>query len=418
MGESVVVNFKPASKNQKSLRPLRLAMDWPLILTVLALLVIGLIFVFSASWMQSLNVAGRTDYYLRNQIKWAIVGTLGATVLMFIDYRKLSRFVVPVLFIAVISLVLVLIFGDDRYNSRRAFAGGSVQPSEFAKVAIIFYLAYWLYKKNDTINNIWYGLIPMGFILGMVSGLIILEPDLSAALTIVVIGGVMFFLANVEMKQIAFIGLVVGGLMVLMVTIFPTGHRRFMEYWSGLINPVNSSFHIMRSLEAVVRGGVFGVGIGNSTTKFTGLPVSHTDSIFAVILEETGLIGGIVVVALYATFLWRGLLTAQRSRDPFGQLLASGLTLWIVMEAVLNMGVMVNLFPFAGNTLPLISAGGSSLLSNMVAIGLLLSVARVNGIEGFNKAKEGRVFSAVADLRGRNGRRSVPRSYRSQNPRK
>jgi cell division protein FtsW len=186
-----------------------------------------------------------------------------------------------------------------------------------------------------------------------------------------------------------------------------------MDYMNGLQNPVQASYHVQRSLEAVVKGGFFGVGIGRATTKFTGLPVAPTDSIFAVIMEETGLIGAIFLIGLYVVVLWRGLYIANKAPDPLGKLLAAGLTIWIFMEAVINMGVMVNLFPFAGNALPLISAGGSSLTTTMMSFGVILNVARTTrGV-----IPERRPASAVVDLRGWDRRGSLPRSGRFTNPR-
>ncbi|TLN01959.1 putative lipid II flippase FtsW, partial [bacterium] len=168
-------------------------------------------------------------------------------------------------------------------------------------------------------------------------------------------------------------------------------------------------------LESVVRGGVFGVGIGRGATKFTGLPVAHTDSIFAVIAEETGLLGAAGVIILFMIVLWRGLTIAKRAPDLLGKLLASGCTLWIVLEATINMAVMVNLLPFAGNALPFISAGGSSLTMCLAAIGLIMSVARVSNRE--STSQQGRPFSAVVDMRRRNGRRSVSSPRRTANSR-
>jgi cell division protein FtsW len=188
----------------------------------------------------------------------------------------------------------------------------------------------------------------MMFMLGVTGGLIMLEPDISAAATIVMLGGILFFLANGELRQIILV--IVAACLVgwLVVTVTDTGRERFLDYANGLQDPQNASYHVQRSMEAVVRGGVFGVGIGRGTTKFTGLPVPWTDSIFAVIAEETGLVGSVIVVTLYIALLWRGLSIAQRAPDMFGRLLAGGITIWIAMEAMINIGVMVNLIPSPG----------------------------------------------------------------------
>jgi len=221
----------------------------------------------------------------------------------------------------------------------------------------------------------------------------------------------MFFLAGVDWKQVLIIVVIAAAATWLLVTIMPTGKARLEPYLAGLRNPIDASYHVQRSLESIVRGGVFGVGIGRGATKFTGLPVAHTDSIFAVIAEETGLLGAAGVIGLYLIVLWRGLTIANRAPDLLGKLLAAGCTLWILLEATINMAVMVNLLPFAGNALPFISAGGSSLTMCLAAVGLIMNVARVT-----NRAstqQQGRSFSAVVDMRRRNGRRSVSSPRRS-----
>jgi cell division protein FtsW len=184
---------------------------------------------------------------------------------------------------------------------------------------------------------------------------------------------------------------------------------------AGLRDPLQSSYHVRRSLEAVVRGGWFGVGIGNSTTKLTGLPVPPTDSIFAVIAEELGILGAIVLIALYGILIWRGLRIAQKAPDMLGTLVAGGLTFWIAIEAIINMAVMVGLFPFAGNTLPFISAGGSNLTASMAAIGILMNIARQGNRKPDISAvpDERRDFLATINLRRRDGRRRVSRARRS-----
>ena len=180
---------------------------------------------------------------------------------------------------------------------------------------------------------------------------------------------------------------------------------RLEQYLSGLQNPVMGSYHIRRTIEAIIKGGFFGVGIGQADTKFTGLPLPHTDSIFAVIAEETGLVGSSLLVILYGLLMWRGLVIAKRAPDQLGSLLAFGLVGWIVIEALMNIAVIVGLFPFTGNALPFMSAGGSSLLSTMAAIGIVMNVARSSVKKEVSERSQP---GAVVDLRGRNGRRGIP----------
>ena len=255
----------------------------------------------------------------------------------------------------------------------------------------------------------------MTFILGSTAGLIFLQPDLSATLTILMLGGLLFFLAGVDLRQIMLIMLGVLAIGAIFVAVSNTGQARITQYIAGLRDPVSASYHIKRSIESIVNGGLFGVGIGRGSSKY-GLPVSHTDSIFAVIAEETGLFGAGLVILLNIIIMWRGLVIASRAKDLLGKLLAAGLTLWISVEATLNMGVMVNLFPFAGNALPLVSAGGSSMTMTMIAIGLIMSVARTSAREDFKK--EGKTYGAVVNLRRGNRRGRVSSSHRSRGTRR
>ncbi len=406
MGEPTAVNTNEnISRQAKAVKSLRLGLDVPLLLAVITLMAFGLMMVYSASWGPSLEIGDDPAYFFTNQLRWAVLGSLGMVAISLVDYHRFQKLVVPMMIIMLGMLIAVLITGETRLNAQRALFGGSVQPSELAKLAIIVYLAFWLNSKRDVINNIWFGLVPMGAIIGVTSGFILAQPDLSAVLTIVIMGGLMFFLAGVDWKQVLIIIVIAAAATWLLVTIMPTGKARLEPYLAGLRNPIDASYHVQRSLESIVRGGVFGVGIGRGATKFTGLPVAHTDSIFAVIAEETGLLGAAGVIGLYMIVLWRGLTIANRAPDLLGKLLAAGCTLWLLLEATVNMAVMVNLLPFAGNALPFISAGGSSLTMCLAAVGLIMNVARVT-----NRAstqQQGRSFSAVVDMRRRNGRRSV-----------
>lgn len=416
MGEQAAVKSKVNTTTARSApRPLRLGIDVPLLLSVAFLLGFGLLMVYSASWQPSMLREESPSYYLANQLKWALVGIIGGTFFMYIDYRRWRKWVVPIMILTLVLLLAVLIFGEMRYNSKRTLFSGSIQPSEMAKVVIIMYLSYWLTSKREVLNDIKFGLFPMAVILGLTAGLIMLQPDLSATITICVLGVLLFFLAGVDTKQIVLIFLIVVVLGALLIAVSDTGQARIEQYLAGLRDPATASMHIQRSIEAVVRGGFFGVGIGKGSTKFS-LPVSHTDSIFAVIAEETGLLGASAVVILYLVFMWRGLTIASRATDFTGKLLASGLTFWIVMEAILNMGVMVNLFPFAGNALPFISAGGSSLTMTLGAVGLIFSVGRVSSRE--KQEQKGRSFGAVVNLRRGDRRGRVSSAHRPSGTRR
>jgi cell division protein FtsW len=329
----------------------------------------------------------------------------------FVDYHLYRKILVPMGLATLALLFAVLVVNDSSGNDfTRNLLGGSIQPSELAKAVIVIYLSFWLYRRKDTLNDVQLSYIPLIIILGVTFALIFLQPDLSAAVTILILGVMLFFLAGGDWKIILMIfvlALLVG---IPLMFLYPTGRERISSYLVSLNDPLQSSYHIQRSLEAVVKGGWFGVGIGQADTKFTGLPLAPTDSIFAVIAEETGILGGLFLSALFVLLVWRGLVIAKNASDQLGSMLAFGLTAWIGMEALMNMAVIVGLLPFTGNALPLISAGGSSMLVTLTSIGIIMNVSKVSAK---TKTEERSSHSAVVDLRRRDGRRRVSRSHRS-----
>ncbi|MGB4594589.1 MAG: FtsW/RodA/SpoVE family cell cycle protein [Anaerolineaceae bacterium] len=382
----------------------KLPMDVPLLLIVVCLLVFGLLMVYSSSWDASLLIDKPTTYVFTRQLMFVALGLVVGTITAFFDYHKYGKYLVYMMGVVILLLIAVLLQGEVRFNSTRALFGGSIQPSELAKLAIIIYLSFWLSNKRENLSSVTLGLLPLAVILGFIGGLIFIQPDISAAATIVILGIMLFFLAGGEWKQLVIVFLVVGVVGSAVVAATATGKARLDQYFNGLQNPVLGSYHIRRTFEAVIKGRWFGVGIGQATTKFTGLPLPHTDSIFAVIVEETGIIGGFATILLYIGMLWRAFVISKRAPDQLGSLLSFGLLAWIVMEALMNIAVIVGLIPFTGNALPLISAGGSSMVTTMAAIGIAMNVSKQSAV---NTASERSFTSAFVDLRGRDGRRSV-----------
>lgn len=391
-------------------RPLYLKIDVPLLLVTITLGIFGLLMVYSASWDYSLRLGLKPTYFFQRQILWMLLGAGVCLVLTFMNYHFWQRLAVPAMAVTVVALVAVLVVSEVRNGAVRTLFQGSIQPSEMAKVMTIIYLSVWLFSKRDDLKDVNLGLIPLASIIGILGGLIILQPDLSAVITIFILGGVMFFLAGGDLRQITLLVVVAALVGFIIVQINPTGSERLANFLPGLKDPTLAPYHVQRSLGAFVNGGWFGAGIGNSQTKLTGLPFPPTDSIFAVIGEETGVFGSILMVGLYVLFLWRGLEIARRAPDGLGSLMAAGLTLWVALEALINMAVMVNLLPFAGNALPMISAGGSNLVVTLSAVGILMNISRLSVK---NKEQEEHTFSAVIDLRRRDRRRRVPRPGRS-----
>ena len=412
MGTRTFVNERPRPAPRRT-AAIRSSGDTPLLLTIIALVVFGLMMLYSASLDYSAAILEEAPTYMFNrQLVWLGLGLVSATMLSRFDYHYWRRLVVLAMFLAISALISVLFINEIRLGAVRTFYQGSIQPSELAKLVTVLYLAVWLYAKRDQLHNIQLGLIPLGIILGGVGGLIYLQPDLSAAATVFILGGTLFFLAGADLRQIIFLMVLAIIVAWIVVQFSETGQTRVGDYWIGLKDPTQASYHVRRSLEAIVNGGFFGLGIGRSATKLTGLPVPPTDSIFAVIAEEFGLFGVVILIGLYGVMVWRGLVIARRAPDMLGTLLATGLAFWIGIEALINMTVMVGLLPFAGNALPFISAGGSSLVTSLAAIGILYNVSRQRGA-GTDSEDEWRAFGATSDLRRRNGRRRVPRPRRS-----
>ena len=399
MGESTGI----ISRNNKRTRvSTQLLIDVPLLVTIIILLVFGLLMLYSASWNYSLQAYDSGTFILFRQMRWVILGLFAMGGLTLLDYHW-YRIFAPWIIMIVLGVLMILLIdfrniGSTTGYTRTLTDGGSGQPSEFAKIAIIIYLASFLSSRKDTLNSFAKGTFPALVVIGLPAMLVFLQPDISAAITIAVIGGIMLFISGGNMKHL-------GVIMFLLMVAGVGGYFfydkvgiRLAEYIAGIFNPTGASYHIRRAYNAIINGGIFGVGIGKGTAKITGLPFAWTDSIFAVILEETGLVGGIFVIGLYTCILWRGYEIFKKAPDMFGKTLAAGITLWIFMEAALNICVMLNIMPFAGNALPLVSLGGSSMLCTMGALGILLNISRVSAIENSRKGKN--EPDAIIDMRG------------------
>ncbi len=388
--------------------------DGWLLLAVILLLLWGLLMVYSTSptfqWFfgrRQPNGGVDVMRLVRRQTMFVFLGLGLMAFLAAVDYRRWQRLAPLVLFGVWGALMVALALKHIGGGTGRFLSGGSVQPSELAKVATVFYLAVWLSRREGRLSSREYGLYPLGFLLGVTGGLVLLEPDLSAAITIVAIGMLMFFLAGGGWRQLALVGgaALLGGALVLLV--YPRGMHRLQEYLAGLQDPTHAADQIRLAISAAARGGWFGVGPGQSQVKVSGLPLPHSDSVFAVVAEEYGVVGSALMVLLFAVIVWRGMRIALEAPDAYGRLLASGLSLWLGLEAFSNMSMMLNVLPLAGNALPFISYGGSNLVSALLAVGLILSVGRASAREHLKARSD---TGAVVDLRRGHGRRRVSRA--------
>jgi cell division protein FtsW len=388
--------------------------DLILFAAMIALAIFGLLMVYSASTDYSVVVLGEYPTYMFvRQVAWLLIGCLVVLGLIFIDYHIWKKLAVPMIVVTIVSLIFVFINNDIKNGAVRTFMNGSIQPSEFAKLATIIYLSVWLSIKKESLHVLGLGLIPLAVIVGTISGLIVMQPDISAAITIIMLGVMLFFLADGDLKQIGLMMLIAAVCIGVVMLIMPTGQSRLATYLQFLHDPTQAQGQLRRSLGAVVNGKFFGVGLGRSNAKLTGLQVAPTDSIFAVLVEETGLFGAILLIGMSAVILWRGIRIANKAPDMLGSILAAGLTFWLMIEAVINMGVIVGIFPMAGTALPFISAGGSNLLSFMAAMGILLNISRQAGQKVEAEVDERRSYSASVDWRGRDRRRRVSRPRRT-----
>jgi len=396
MATQVIRQVKPASSRSRGPR-----LDYPLMITVGALVAIGLMMVYSTTFDWGYQQYGDAAYFLVRQGLWLLLGVGALLVMMRIDYSAWHRLSIPLMGGALVVLIAVLLLGQERFGAQRSLLGGSVQPSELVKLIVVIYIADWLSSKGEKIREVGYGLIPFAVLIGAIAGLIVLQPDFGTAAVIVVVAGIMFFLAGADVKQIL-VGLVVSsGTFLLLVANSPHAQARIQSYLDALNDPAQASYHVRQAMIALGSGGLFGVGPGASRQKFGYLPVPHTDSVFAVLGEELGLIGALIVIGLFAFLAYRGLRIALHAPDVFGTLMATGVTCWITVEALVNVAVMTGMLPLTGLPLPFISYGGSALVSLMAAIGLLQSIAR--------GSRKGLTRSALVDRRRRNGRPRLSR---------
>jgi cell division protein FtsW len=275
-----------------------------------------------------------------------------------------------------LGLIAILFFGEAIFGARRGLYEGSYQPSEVAKLATILYIAHWLSTKGNRVKKLSYGLLPFSLIVGVVCALIVRQPDLSTAGLVALISFTLFFVAGADWRQFAFAGALGGTVFTILVFTLPHAAARVDAYRMTLRDPAQAGWHVRQSLIALGRGGAFGVGLGESTQKFGPLPAAHTDGVFAILGEELGLVGALVVISLLVVLVWRGVRTAIRARDSYGFLLALGITSWLAYQALINIAVITAVIPFTGIPLPFISYGGSSLLISMIGVGILLNISR------------------------------------------
>ncbi len=364
-------------KQSNLVRPgIRFRFDYWLVLAAAGLLILGMMMVYSTTFDYGLLFKDEPTFYFERQFIAMLLGLAGIVVVMQFDYHVFRYFSVPFLGLTLVGLAIVLFFGEAILGAQRGFYEGSYQPSEVAKLAVILYIAHWLSSKGDRIKDITYGLLPFSVITGVVCAFIVQQPDLSTAVLIALICFTLFFIAGADWRQFA-VALAVGGVVFfILVNTLPHAAARMEAYKETLRDPAQASWHVQQALIALGRGGMFGVGIGQSTQKFGPLPAAHTDGVFAILGEELGLLGALAFLGLMVFLVWRGVKIALNARDSYGYLLAMGVVCWLSYQALINVAVITAVIPFTGIPLPFMSYGGSSLLFTLVGIGILLNISR------------------------------------------
>jgi cell division protein FtsW len=385
--------------------------DDVILVVVIALTAIGILMVYSSSAIRGYLNDDDMFATVGPQIQWAVLGIVAMVVMMRIDYRYLRLVSVPFFVVALVLLVIVLLppMGPIKPitvgGSARWLQFGplpSIHPAEVAKLALVVYLAHWFAKRGTRVGGLWTGTIPFLIIVAPVIALVFKEPDLGTTMVITLTAFTMFFLAGANSMHFGVLGV---GALIAMIVAGLQGYqidriRAWLDPWS---DKLGDGFHTIQGLLALGAGGIVGAGLGQSQVS---VPNAFNDFVFAEIGQEFGLVGGVVVILLFFALAYSGVRVALRAPDTFGALLAAGITAWLCLQAFINIGVVVALFPITGITLPFISAGGSSLIISFAAVGILLSISRETIEKGtWND-------DAIGDRRRGDGRAHLPGSGR------
>jgi cell division protein FtsW len=357
----------------------KLKADRVMFTATLLLVFASIIMVYSASALVALERFQQPYLFVIRQVMWAVLGIAALWVAMHVDYRAYRNDTFVWALIGAVGLTLLGVLFSAPVNGTRRWlgiGGLGIQPSEFAKIVCVFFTALILERRMHRIDELSYSLLPIAVVIGPMVALILLEPDFGTAMALVMIVAAMIFAAGLHYRYL------IGTLLVVLPAIYvvlvsaPYRRRRLLAFWDPWADPLGDGFQIIQSLIAVGTGGVFGRGLMAGVQKLFYLPEPHTDFIYAVIGEELGLIGATTTLVCFCLIAWRGLRIALRAQDAFGAFVALGMTIMIVVQAFVNMSVVLGLMPTKGIPLPLVSAGGSSLVVSLVGIGVLLNISQ------------------------------------------
>lgn len=355
--------------------------DHVIIYTVLALVVIGWIMIYSSSAVMADIQYHDSFRFLKKQLLFSLIGLIGLVGAMKLDYRRLRPWTYPILGLSILLLIVVLISGLGLSHqvgvARRWLTTPwfTFQPSELGKVALVIFIAYSLAKKGERIKEFRLGFLPVIAVSGVMLFLVILEPDMGTAIFMGLLTMILLFIGGTRLVYLLTIPVIAAPVLYVFITRFHYGYRRLLAFLNPWEDMQGMGFQIIQSFVALGSGGPWGVGLGDGKQKLFFLPAAHTDFILAIVGEEMGFIGIMVLILLFALLIWRGVRIALRTEDTFGAHLAMGLTAMIALQVIINMGVVLGLLPTKGLTLPFISYGGTSVVVNLVAIGILLNVS-------------------------------------------
>ena len=360
--------------------PRKVTPDMWLFGVAVVLLSAGVVMVYSASAIVAADRFQDPYFFLKRQLFWALLGAAAMLVAARVDYRRLERFVLPALIVAGVLLLLALVppFGQAINGTRRWIRFGlvSFQPAELAKLVLVVYLAAFVARRQEQLNDVRRGLLPPLLVAGAFAALGFVQPDLGNCLTLIALTFGLLYLAGSPARYLAWVMAPALPLLAIAISMAPYRLRRMTAFWDPWADPRGSGFQIIQSWLAFGNGGLLGQGIGGSRQKLFYLPEPHTDFIFAVVGEELGFVGATVFVGLFAVLIWRGVRIGLRTSEPFGAYLALGITLLIATQVLVNLGVVTGLLPTKGLPLPFLSFGGSALLMTMLSTGVLLNISQ------------------------------------------
>ena len=356
------------------------SIDYVLAFTVLGLCIFGLIMISSVSVYESFNTVGTNDFYFWRHFRNMVFGIGLFFVALYIPYRFWKKISLPLLVASIFLLLLVFTSAGSDYGTARSWLNigflPSLQPVEFAKLALVCYFATWLEKRQHDIKTFYYGFLPFSIILATFVLLLALQPDFGSILVVTITAAAIFFSANGNVLHMLGGGTIAGFLGMFVILNHKYIYDRFVAFINPEIDPLGIGYQIRNALTAIGSGGLFGVGFGRSIQKSGYLPEVQADAIFSAIAEELGFVRLIVLIGAFLLIAYRGYNIADRTTDKFAKLMVVGITTWIVAQAFINIGVNLALLPNTGITLPFISYGGSSLVMSLVGIGIVLNISR------------------------------------------